>query len=46
MKRTTVIALLALAAATPAAYAQITERGRTTTLAFEVAEDMNRFIFA
>jgi hypothetical protein len=49
MKRTYLIALLialiVLAAAAPAAYAQISERGRTTTLEFEVAEDMNRFIF-
>jgi hypothetical protein len=49
MKRTyliaLIIALLALAAAAPAAYAQISERGRTTTLEFDVAEDMNRFIF-
>jgi hypothetical protein len=39
------IAVLALAAAAPAAYAGLTERGRTETLEFEVSEDMTRFVF-
>jgi hypothetical protein len=39
------IALIALAAAAPAAYAGLTERGRTETLEFDVSEDMTRFVF-
>ncbi|NJN16158.1 MAG: hypothetical protein HC822_07715 [Oscillochloris sp.] len=39
------VALVALIAAAPAAYAGIAERGRTETIAFDVAEDMTRFIF-
>ncbi len=41
----TVIALFIVAAAAPAAYAGLAERGRTETLAFDVAEDMTRFVF-
>lgn len=40
-----IIAVIALVAAAPAAYAGLTERGRTETLAFEVSEDMTRFVF-
>lgn len=40
-----IIAVIALAAAAPTAYASLTERGRTETLEFEVAEDMTRFVF-
>ncbi|HMQ34494.1 MAG TPA: hypothetical protein PKD53_27405 [Chloroflexaceae bacterium] len=39
------LALVALLAAAPAAYAGLAERGRTETLTFEVAEDMTRFVF-
>lgn len=49
MQRSTLIALfialIALAAAAPAAYAGLAERGRTQTLTFDVAEDMTRFVF-
>jgi hypothetical protein len=40
-----VVALIALAAAAPTAYANLTERGRTETLMFDVSEDMTRFVF-
>ncbi|NTU78779.1 MAG: hypothetical protein HGA45_05150 [Chloroflexales bacterium] len=40
-----IVALIALAAAVPTAYAGLAERGRTETLEFEVAEDMTRFVF-
>lgn len=39
------VALVALAAAAPAAYAGLAERGRAESLEFDVAEDMTRFIF-
>jgi hypothetical protein len=39
------IALFVIAAAAPAAYAGLAERGRTETLTFDVAEDMTRFVF-
>jgi hypothetical protein len=39
------IALFIVAAAAPAAYAGLAERGRTETLSFDVAEDMTRFVF-
>jgi hypothetical protein len=42
---TLLVALLALAAAAPTAYAGLADRGRTETLAFDVAEDMTRFKF-
>jgi hypothetical protein len=46
MNRTGIAALLiALVAAAPTAYAQWGERGRTTTVSYDVAEDMTRFIF-
>lgn len=39
------IALVALVAAAPAAYAGLAERGRSEVLTFDVAEDMTRFVF-
>lgn len=42
---TLIIAAIALAAAAPAAYASLAERGGSETLEFEVAEDMTRFVF-
>lgn len=40
-----IIVLFIVATAAPAAYAGLAERGRIETLTFDVAEDMNRFVF-
>jgi hypothetical protein len=49
MQRTSIIALIvaviALVAAAPGAYAGLNERGQIETLEFDVSEDMTRFVF-